>query len=166
MIKIKTIEEKHKNEYFKLVAEVEKKLENKNWWLPISEQDKINFFIKEKTQIFGAFDGDKLIGVSSLFYFDNIMQDVKTYLKNLNFLTTAKISRSLVLPEYRGMNIMYKINMEICKFAKEKGYTHLMAIAHPDNIASNKSLIKLGMQVVTKFTTKQGYVRNLFLMKI
>ena len=54
----------------------------------------------------------------------------------------------------------------LVKEAKHRGFEYLIATAAPENIASNKSLLKLGMKCVCQINRYGKYLRNCYMMKI
>ena len=71
----------------------------------------------------------------------------------------------MVLPEYRGQNLMLDVNNALLNVAKEMGIDYFVATVHPDNIASNRSVQKMGMQLKTTITRTGGYERNVYLLE-
>ena len=63
-------------------------------------------------------------------------------------------------------NFMLRINEKLLDRAKDLGIEYLVATAHPENVASNKSLGKLGMECKGQFMRYGKYLRNYLVMKI
>ena len=78
----------------------------------------------------------------------------------------AELGACMVLPKYRGNNLMHIMNTELVRLAKENGIDYLVASAHPDNIASNTSLKKLGFLHKAVITRAGHYIRNAYYMEI
>ena len=57
---------------------------------------------------------------------------------------------------------MREINSVIMSEAKNQGFVYLVATAHPDNIASNTSLSKLGLSYKKTVVRTGGYLRNVY----
>ena len=69
-------------------------------------------------RFFGVFDNDKLVAASALFLNEyEYKESVENIgMKNYKF---AEIGRCMVLPEYRGYNLMYKLNLILENIAKK-----------------------------------------------
>jgi len=146
------------------INEIEKTIENHDWWLPIHQKEKNLFLDENRTVFLGAFDKDKLIGASALSLKE---EDFSQYSSLLGFKAKfGKLGRSMVLPEYRGNNYMYQMNSYLTDIAKKQNYDYLLTIAHPENIASISSLKKLGMKKVKEFIKDKKYLRNIFLLDL
>ena len=61
---------------------------------------------------------------------------------------------------------MHKVNSKLIEIAKKKGFEYLVATAHPDNVASNKSLAKLGMECKAQIIRAGKYLRNVYMIKL
>ena len=78
----------------------------------------------------------------------------------------AELGGSMVLPDYRGQNLMYDVNKKLLEVAKENGIEYLVATVHPENIASNRSVLKLGMQKTATIVRTGGYLRNVYFLEL
>ena len=164
-MKIRILTIKDKDSLMELIKTVEDSLENKEWWLPIKEEESKNYFNSDKILFFGGFIKNKLVGASALFVDHNDFDEILTHL-NIDKEETLKLGRSMVHPEYRGKNRMMIINKSIIEYAKKYSKKHFIAIAHPDNIASNKALKKIGFKVVKAIIKDEKYLRNIFLLNL
>jgi RimJ/RimL family protein N-acetyltransferase len=50
--------------------------------------------------------------------------------------------------------------------ARELKFDYLISTAHPDNIASRKTLEKIGLEPVKTTTVANGYLRKIYLKKL
>ncbi len=146
---------------FCLIDAIETDLPNRMFWLPIKDEAKIHFFDDGWTEFYGMFVGEELVGASALFY------NEFEYGESLRHLHTerrrvAEIGRSMVHPAYRGNNFLYQINLQLLQVAKSKGIELLLATIHPDNMPSQKSFQKLGMEKQCTYTKSNGFVRDVF----
>lgn len=164
-MEIKKLYIKDKEQLYNLINIIENNLQNKDFWLPIKQISKDHYFDDKWTEFYGIFDNKILIAASALFYNKN---DYQENLKMINYemMNIAMIGRAMVHPCYRGKNLLYNINSKLVDIAREKGIEYLFATIHPNNIASQKSFIKLGMSKQITFKNKIGYVRDIYLMKI
>ena len=114
--------------------------------------------------VYAAYENDDICAVSCLVFdiseFVNEIQNL-----NIDFSKTAEIGGCMTVPGHRGKGYMYKLNEELIKTATEIGVKHILATAHPENIASNKSLVRLGMRFIKEFD-RHGYRRNLYHINI
>ena len=149
----------------KLIKEIERNVINPKWWLTVKETARAHFFDKDWTVFYGYFDNGELIGASALFL-NPFEYEESAVAANVSLDKTAEIGRCMVLPSRRGENIMYQLNCQLIKKAKQLGINTLIATAHPDNVASNQSLQKLGMKVVTVINKDVDFLRNVLVMNI
>lgn len=180
-MEFRILDEKDRSQLEELVNIIEANLPDKKWWLPISEESRRDFFNKEKTYFIGAFDGEKLAAACGLFldeneYYEEI-EAIKKACGEETFSITAsdsyrvitdvaEIGRCMVKPEYRGQGLMYRINMKLVELAKEMGMEYIVATAHPDNLPSNGSFIKMNMENKCTKMLWGGYLRNVYMMKL
>lgn len=66
----------------------------------------------------------------------------------------AYLDSSVVKPEYRGNHIMQTLMREAMKDLRSRGFIHIFATVHPDNISSRRSLEASGF---TCYDTKEMY---------
>lgn len=166
MIQFKQLRECDEQRLYNLYEKMQETLESKDWWLPLTEEEKILLFKSGNAIVLGLFDDDKLVGTSVLLVNKNDIKDYLKYFDDLMNINCGKIGRCVVLPEYRGNNYMYQLNCKLVQIAKEHELECLIAIAHPDNVASNKSLTKLGMKIEKTITKDGKYKRNIYLLHI
>jgi len=148
-----------------LVAEIERKIVNPAWWLPIKENAKKHFFDSDWTTFIGCFHGDKLVGASALFWNEFEYGESVSAIGGCP-APIAEIGRCMVLNEHRGQNLMLKMNSELLKIARKRGVKSVIATAHPDNLPSNSSLIRLGLKIQKCIIKDGSYPRNVLLMSL
>lgn len=137
-------------------------LVNETWFIPMSEEIMDAMFSEVSTlTVYGAFNGDTLAAVALIDTDPDEMADLTTAMK-LPGDTGGELGACVVLPEYRGKNLMYLVCEKLVAAAKDMGLSYLVASAHPDNIASNHSLKKLGMEHRTTLTRSGIYLRNAY----
>ncbi len=78
----------------------------------------------------------------------------------------CELGGNLVLPEYRGMGITTKLQTMEMELAKELKFDYIISMAHPDNIASCKTLEKIGLEFVKETQLSNGFLRKLYMKKI
>jgi RimJ/RimL family protein N-acetyltransferase len=141
-----------------LIDTIEGNLEHKEWWFPVTKKARGMFFDGKSAVLVGAFDEGKLVAAAGLFFFEVLSEtNVSTLNEEL-----AEIGRCMVLPEYRGDNLMLKLNRELVAKARELGKKSLVATAHPDNIPSCRSLETLGFTKKCLVKKWNNYSRNYY----
>ncbi len=165
---IKELETENKDELYALIEEIETALTDKEFWLPINDIARKHFFDKEWTRFYGAFAGDELIGAAGLFLNTHEFGESLAQLGEAAppAHAVAEIGRAMVKPSYRGKNILLEINKRILEEAARLGKTYALATVHPNNIPSQKSFTRLGMEKILTYRKSCGYIRDIYLMKI
>lgn len=164
-MEIRRLEQKDYEAFKALIETVVENLEVKEWLIVPTSGEMTNLLKDNKAEFWGMFDAGVLLSISCLSFDDDDFAEIIKLLKIENH-KVAEISECMTLPIARGNNFMLKINKQIVKIAKDKGFDYLIATAHPDNIASNSSLKKLGMTVGGKFYRYGSHLRNYFVMKL
>ena len=155
----------HKQQLDLLIDHTEAALTDKAFWLPIKNEARAHFFDDEWTEFYGAFDGERLIGAAALFYKEFEYGESLRRL-NVNCRKVAEIGRAMVHQDYRGNHVLYSINLYLVSIAKEKGIDLLLATIHPANTPSRKSFEKLGMEKQCTYIKSDGFIRDIFTMRI
>lgn len=156
---------KDKENYLKLYDSVVATLEHPEWLTHINQKERKTIFTNNDIYMFACEMDNRLVGASGFFLdysgIENIVEFVK--LKNVKI---AEIGASIVIPQYRGKNIMLNINKFAVQKAKEIGLEYLIASVHPDNLPSNNSLRALGMEFKGTTFRNGKLLRNIYLLKI
>ena len=140
-------------------------LPREEFLIPMTPEEYEDTFVDGSQDIvYGLFDNGQLIATSAL------LHDTRAYAEQAevaDILThrCTEIGECMVLPEYRGRNLMLRLNELVKAEALRQGMHYMLATAHPDNIASNSSLCRLGYHIVKEFT-RAGKRRNLLLMEL
>ena len=167
MIEIKRLTIEYHEEFRLLNRKVREALNDTSWFMPLSEKNIDNMFDPSSTLVvYGAIVDGTLAAVS---LFDTCKEEYQPLAEAVNVPCCqkgAELGASMVLPQYRGQNLMLAINTQLISAAKEMGIEYFVATAHPDNLASNSSLKKLGMSYITTITRHGGYIRNVYYMDI
>ncbi len=153
--------------FYNINQEIAKHLTNTEWFSPFGLESAKHILGENNTHVvYGCFIDGELAGVS---LFDYDKEQCAWLSKAVNADPAkwgAEVGGSIVLPKFRGQNIMFEINDIIKKKAKEMGVDYFVATAHPDNIASNSSLKKLGLEYKTILTKANGSLRNVYYMDL
>ena len=145
-----------------LIKKIESSLPHKDWWLPIPSTAYEHFFDEAWTLFCGAFDQEKLVGASALFFNEFEYGKAVSYI-HLTTQKIAEIGRCMVSPDYRGHELMFKMN-EFLFGVNPKKVDCFVATAHPENMPSIKSLEKSGFIKQATFV-KADMKRNIYLKK-
>lgn len=106
-----------------------------------------------------------LFGMAQLYVSQDMLADKKRELE-LEDYTVCELGGILVLPEYRGNGIataLQKIELEL---ALELEFDYVISMAHPDNIGSQKTLEKVGLNFIKETRLSNGFLRKLYMKKI
>lgn len=139
MLTYKKITKEYKDQLFKLIDIVLKNIPDRHF-IPYEQWEIESMFNeKEYAPLYGAFDGDKLVGMAQLYVSQDMMAGFKKDFE-LEEYTVCELGGNLVLPEYRGQGITTTLQKMELEIAKELGFDYIISMAHPDNIASCKTL--------------------------
>ena len=165
MLEYRKLEEDDESRLSTLINIIEADLSDATWWLPIKTEAKDHFFDNSWTIFQGAFEKGELVAASGLFLNPFEYGECADII-GANYNHTAEIGRCMVHPDYRGKNIMLSLNKMLLKEAKSLKRSTILATAHPNNISSNSSLIRLGMQIRKTIVKSNNYPRNILVMDL
>lgn len=148
-----------------LISNVMNGLERKEFFTPYDESELKEIFNEDIALLLGAYDGDKLVAIAQLYIDQNMLSELKNIL-NVEDKLVCELGGNMVLTEYRGNNIMYKMQSLLYNKAKTMDFDYITSMAHPDNIASCKSIEKTGLKYGKTTTVANGYLRNIYLKKL
>ena len=162
----KKIEEKDKDQLFKLIDTVLSGLPNQEYFIPYEDWEYESMFDDVNyAPLYGAYDGDKLVGMAQLYVSQDMLKDFKEEF-GLSEYKVCELGGNLVLPEYRGMGITTKLQTIEFELAKELGFDYIISMAHPDNIGSCKTLERVGLEFVRETRLSNGFLRRLYMKKL
>ena len=165
MLEYKKITEEHKEQLFALIDRVLSNIPDGHF-IPYEQWELDSMFDEENyAPLWGAFDGDKLVGMAQLYVSQDMMAGFKKDFE-LEDYTVCELGGNLVLPEYRGMGITTTLQKMELEIAKERGFDYIISMAHPDNIASCKTLEKVGLKFYKTMSVANGFYRNLYMLKL
>ncbi len=147
-MEFRKLEEKDAWQFSELIKNMYSGLENLKWFtpMPYDEENVLNMIQKPRFYILGAFENEKLVGVSSLDYKCGKLLGKIDFPKDCNTEKLVEIGFNLVHLDYRGNKIMQKLIKELLEKLKNDGYEWVFVKVHKDNIASNKSCYNLGFE--------------------
>lgn len=162
----KKIESKDKEQLFKLIEIVLGGLENPEYFIPYEQWEYDSMFDEENyAPLYGAYDGEKLVGMAQLYVSQDMLADFKKEFK-LEEFSVCELGGNLVLPEYRGLGITTKLQTIELELAKKLGFDYIISMAHPDNIGSCKTLERVGLNFVKETRLSNGFLRKLYMLKL
>lgn len=164
-MEIKRLEKCHHGQLKDMFKTIVEGLPSKDLLIVPTEEEIECIFKNCKCEFWGLFDKNNLVAVSSLSVDNDDFFEI-TRLLGIEENRVAEIAECMTLPEARGNNFMLRINEKLLDRAKDIGVEYLVATAHPENVASNKSLGKLGMECKGQFMRYGKYLRNYLVMKI
>lgn len=88
---------------------------------------------------------------------DNLGQDLE--MPQEEFMLAAHMESVAVLPQFRGLEVARKLLIHGEERLKQKGYRHLLATVHPDNLASLHNFEKLDYHIKKKVLKYGGKER-------
>ena len=105
----KKIEEKDKEQLFNLIDIVLGGLEDQSHFIPYEQWELDSMFDdKNYAPLYGAYDGEKLVGMAQLYVSQDMLADFKEEF-GLTDYKVCELGGNLVLPEYRGNGITTKL---------------------------------------------------------
>ena len=152
-----------KESFFSLSKTVVDALENKDFLIPMTEEEAIvTFHADSEDIVLGAFDGNRLVATLGLFH------DIHDYSEVMpeHFLSLkgAEIGEAMVSPELRRSGLMNGLWASLKAIISRSDLDFLLATAHPDNI-SNHLMQKDGF-TLHKVFERRGYTRNMYFLKL
>lgn len=162
----KKVEEKDTEQLFKLIDTVLGSLESEEYFIPY-EQWELDSMFDEKNYapLYGAYDGEKLVGMAQLYVSQNMLADFKKEFELENY-EVCELGGNLVLPEYRGNGITTKLQTIELELARKLGFDYIISMAHPNNIGSCKTLERVGLKFVKETRLSNGFLRKLYMLKL
>ncbi|MCD8166042.1 MAG: GNAT family N-acetyltransferase [Bacteroides sp.] len=165
-MEIVKLEKEYKDEVIRINQATVSNLTNPDLYIPFSQEDiEKAFGPTDEVMLYGVICNGVLAAVSGLF-FDISDLAGEGELQHNEPAETAEIGACMTLPEFRSKGYMLALNRKLTEIARQRGITRLVATAHPENSASNRSLEKLGMKRIKEFYRYGRYLRNLFVMDI
>ena len=162
----KKIQEKDKEQLFKLIDNVLGGLENEEYFIPYEQWELDSMFDgKNYAPLYGAYVGEKLVGMAQLYVSQDMLTDFKKEFGLENY-TVCELGGNLVLPEYRGNGITTKLQTIELQLARELEFDYIISMAHPENVSSQKTLEKVGLEFIKETRLSNGFLRKLYMLKI
>ncbi len=164
MIEYRKIGKNQKKEVQQLAEKVIDGLERKEFFIPITNNEYDDMFNENKSIIYGAYDGEKLIGIARM-SLEQVKNDSIKKELNLENNKVARFGKYLVLSEYRNQGIMQHLQIKLIEESKKLNFEYIIILAHPENKQSNGAIKHMGAELA-KTTSYKGYLRNVWILKL
>ena len=167
MIEIKRLDKNNQQDFIEFNRVIADNLQNSKWFIPFSQENLLHTFDEGSSLVvYGAFV-DGVLACISLFDMNwEEFEEVALAIGVDKQKKGAELGGCMVLPSFRGKNLMFEVNKALISVAKEMGIEYFVATAHPDNVASNRSLQKLGMEQKKTIIRGGEYLRNVYFLEI
>ncbi len=161
----KEIEKKDEKQLLNLISTVLNNLEKEDYFIPYEKWELDSMFDKTYAPLYGAYDNEKLVAMTQLYIREDFLKEYIDIL-GLNGNKVCELGGNLVLPEYRGKGLITELMRIQSDLAKQMGFDYIISMAHPENIASKKSLEKVGLEYVKTTTVNEKFLRDIFMKKL
>ena len=161
----KEIEKKDEKQLMNLIKTVLDNLEKEEYFIPYEKWELESMFDKTYAPLYGAYDNEKLVAMTQLYIREDFLEEYINIL-DLKGNRVCELGGNLVLPEYRGKGLITELMKLQSNLAKEMKFDYIILMAHPDNIASKKSLEKIGLKYVKTTTVNGKYLRDIYMKKL
>lgn len=151
---IRQLEQKDTQSFCDLIVDMYAHLENLEWFSPMPyDFENVSSMIQNpRFYIIGAFDGDTLMGVSSLDYKCGKLIGKIDFPKQCNTDKLVEIGFNMVGSAHRGKGIMKQMVQFLLDKITQDGFEWAFSKVHKDNFASSKSLIKNNFEVFVPYS--------------
>ena len=151
---IRKLEPKDTQNFCDLIVDMYANLENLEWFSPMPyDAENVSSMIENpRFYIIGAFDGETLMGVSSLDYKCGKLIGKIDFPQNCNTDKLVEIGFNMVSSKHRGKGIMKQMVQFLLDKIKQDGFEWVFSKVHKDNFASSKSLIKNNFEIYVHYS--------------
>ena len=162
----KKIEEKDKKQLFNLIDVVLKGLPDPAHFIPYEQWELDSMFDDVNyAPLYGAYDGEKLVGMAQLYISQEMLADFKDEFGLTNF-KVCELGGNLVLPEYRGNGLQKILVNYLEKRARELGIQNILAEVTFGNEYSLRNLQNLGYEIKTWYQKDENIKRHILLKRL
>jgi len=150
---IRKLEKKDAVDFSNLIVDMYSHLENLEWFspMPYDEENITNLLNNQRFYVVGAFEDEKLLGVSSLDYKCGKLIGKIDFPKECNTEKLVEFGFSMVHSDYRGKGIIKELVEHLYGKIKEDGYQWAFAKAHINNTPSNRALNKNNFKFLCQY---------------
>ena len=164
-LSFKAVPEEDKEQLLSLIDTVLGNLDDPSHFIPYEQWELDSMFDPNYAPLYGAYDEDKLVGMAQLYVSQEMLKDFKEDF-GLTGSKICELGGNLVLPEYRGRGITTELQKMLLELAKGSDFDYIISMAHPDNIASWKTLEKVGLKYHDEAKVAGGFLRKLYMLKL
>ena len=152
-----------RDSFFKLTKDVVDALENKDFLIPMTEEEADATFRDDSDDVvLGAFLDDTLVATLGLFH--DIRDSAEVLPDDYCSLNGAEIGEAMVRPDSRRNGLMNQLVESLQTYIQSSSLDYLLATAHPDNISNH--LIQKADFTLLKVFERRGYTRNMYIKKL
>lgn len=157
------------DEIIKLKKKVWDNMENKNWYvIDGTNKEFLERQLKNNGLILKAIDCDKIVGFLII---ENDIKKERTIIKHTHLENEAnnciELANVAVDYQYRGNNLYTLMALKAEEIMVKKYNTkYILSTIHPDNMASMKSLLKIGYEVICRTKMYGNKDRCILIKKI
>lgn len=152
-----------RDSFFKLTKTVVEALENKDFLIPMTEEEADATFRDDSEDVvLGAFFDGTLVATLGLFH--NIHDYAEVLQAKYPSLKGAEIGEAMVSPDLRRNGLMNQLLEALQTYIQSSRLDYLLATAHPDNISNH--LIQKADFTLLKVFERRGYIRNMYLKEL
>lgn len=155
-MKIRELNESDAKDFSELIIDMYSNLENLEWFtpMPYDTENVTNIIKNNRFYIIGAFENNELIAVTSLDYKCGKLIGKIDFPKYVNVNKLVEFGFTMVKSSYRGNGIMKELVKELIEKTKNDGFDYAFGKVHINNLASYKSLLKLGFTKALDYSKK------------
>lgn len=160
---IRKLCEKDVKQFCELIVNMYSHLENLEWFspMPYDEENIKNLLNNQRFYVVGAFENEKLLGVSSIDYKCGKLIGKIEFPKECNTDKLVEFGFSMVHSEFRGNGIIKELVEHLYSKIKEDVYQWAFAKAHINNFPSNRALSKNNFKFLCRYekaVNKQEFI--------
>lgn len=167
MNEIAVVTEQDIPDILRMIHEIYSELPNKEWFSLDSDEEVTSYMMTGGFGLKAMCDG-RLAGVfiarAKNLGNENLGYDLKFDEEQRK--QSAHMEIAMVRKEYRGQGLQRKMMEESEQILKEQGYHYLLGTAHPDNVASVNTFLKLQYEQVMTKEKYGGMKRSIFCKEI
>ncbi len=160
--------QKHFETVYQLQEEVYDHLSDRQLLIP-ADRSTMEFYFQDPNIVLGVEYQGEIIGFGIV----HKRQDKRDLFTEALYKTGvvmepsefAYVCRIIIKEAYRGNGLMVVLLQELEKIVHRQGYKYMGGIAYPYNFASVAAFKKGGYRVIKRYTTEDGYLRDMFIKK-
>ena len=152
-MEIRQLVDKDMPQFRDLIVNMYSNLENLEWFspMPYDEENVLGMINHPRFYIVGAFEGEKLVGVSSLDYKCGKLIGKVDFPAECDTTSLVEMAFNMVHSDYRGRGIMKAMINHLLDKIVADGFKWAFSKVHKDNFASSKSLEHNGFKIFADY---------------